>query len=281
MKLTVLVDNQTFIDHYFLGEPALSYLLELSGEKILWDVGYSDVFLSNAVKMGLSLLDLDVIALSHGHLDHTWGLEALVRLYTEAQFEKRDFKKPRLVMHPEALQPRTFHGGDEFGSMLSEGVLRKYFDLVFSGSPLWLTDRLVFLGRIERTNGFEARKPIGKIGKGDHLEDDYMLDDTALAYRSPQGLVIITGCSHSGICNITEYARKVTGEERVADIIGGFHLLEPAEEQLEGTLQYFSRLKPDRLHACHCTDLDSKIALSRTAPIREVGVGMVLEYDCE
>jgi 7,8-dihydropterin-6-yl-methyl-4-(beta-D-ribofuranosyl)aminobenzene 5'-phosphate synthase len=278
MKLTVLVDNQTFIDHYFLGEPALSYLIELDGKKILWDVGYSDVFLSNAVKMGQSLLDLDVVALSHGHLDHTWGLETLVRLYTEAQFEKREFKRPQLVMHPGALDPRTFHGSDEFGSMLSEGILRKYFDLVLADVPVWLTDDLVFLGQVERTNGFEAQKPIGKIGGEKHLEDDYMLDDTALAYRSPQGLVIITGCSHSGICNITEYARKVCDEERVVDVIGGFHLLEPPKEQLVGTLDYFSSLQPERLHACHCTDLGSKIALSKVAPIREVGVGLVLEY---
>jgi 7,8-dihydropterin-6-yl-methyl-4-(beta-D-ribofuranosyl)aminobenzene 5'-phosphate synthase len=278
MKLTVLVDNQTFIDHYFLGEPALSYLIELDGKKILWDVGYSDVFLSNAVKMGQSLLDLDVVALSHGHLDHTWGLETLVRLYTEAQFEKRQFKRPQLVMHPGALDPRTFHGSDEFGSMLSEGILRKYFDLVLADVPVWLTDDLVFLGQVERTNGFEAQKPIGKIGEDDRLEDDYMLDDTALAYRSPQGLVIITGCSHSGICNITEYARRITGEERVIDVIGGFHLIQPIKEQLVGTLDYFAALQPERLHACHCTDLGSKIALSKVAPIREVGVGLVLEY---
>jgi 7,8-dihydropterin-6-yl-methyl-4-(beta-D-ribofuranosyl)aminobenzene 5'-phosphate synthase len=278
MKLTVLVDNQTFIDHYFLGEPALSYLLEIDGKKILWDAGYSDIFLSNAVKMGQSLLDLDVVALSHGHLDHTWGLETLVRLYTEAQFEKREFKKPQLVMHPGALEPRTFHGGDEFGSMLSEGILRKYFDLVLTDSPLWLADKLVFLGQVDRTNGFEAKKPIGKIEGGDRLEDDFMLDDTALAYRSAQGLVIITGCSHSGICNITEYGRKITGDERVMDIIGGFHLIEPAKEQLDSTLDYFAELQPERLHACHCTDLDSKIALSGVAPIKEVGVGMVLEY---
>ena len=278
MKLTVLVDNQTFIDHYFLAEPALSYLIELDGKKILWDVGYSNVFLSNALKMGQSLLDLDIVALSHGHLDHTWGLESLIRLYTEAQFEKRDFRRPQLIMHPGALDSRTFHGGDEFGSMLSKSILNKYFDLVLTDAPVWLTDKLVFLGQVERTNAFEAQKPIGKIGQGNDLKDDFMLDDTALAYRSPQGLVIITGCSHSGICNITEYGRKITGEDRVLDVIGGFHLQEPSKEQLGGTLEYFSGLQPERLHACHCTDLDSKIALSRVAALQEVGVGLVLEY---
>jgi 7,8-dihydropterin-6-yl-methyl-4-(beta-D-ribofuranosyl)aminobenzene 5'-phosphate synthase len=74
MKLTVLADNITLIDHYLNGEPCLSSLIETEGNKILFDTGYSDVFFRNAQKMGTSLFDLDYIMLSHGHLDHTWGL---------------------------------------------------------------------------------------------------------------------------------------------------------------------------------------------------------------
>ena len=60
---------------------------------------------------------------------------------------------------------------------------------------------------------------------GEHYEDDILLDDSALAFRTGKGLVIITGCSHSGICNIIEHAKKVCGEERILDIIGGLHLM--------------------------------------------------------
>ena len=87
MKLTVLVDNNTLIDRYFLAEPGLSFLLEDSGTRVLFDIGYSDIFLKNARKMGLSLLDLNYVVLSHGHLDHSWGLEPLVRLFLEAGIE--------------------------------------------------------------------------------------------------------------------------------------------------------------------------------------------------
>ena len=65
------------------------------------------------------------------------------------------------------------------------------------------------------------------------MEPDHLLDDTALAFRSAEGLVIITGCSHAGICNITEYAREVCGERRVIDIIGGLHLLSPNQNGSE------------------------------------------------
>jgi 7,8-dihydropterin-6-yl-methyl-4-(beta-D-ribofuranosyl)aminobenzene 5'-phosphate synthase len=53
MILTVLVDNNTLIDRYFFTESVLSFLLEDSGIRVLFDTGYSDIFLTNARKMGL------------------------------------------------------------------------------------------------------------------------------------------------------------------------------------------------------------------------------------
>ena len=49
---------------------------------------------------------------------------------------------------------------------------------------------------------------MGKQRKDEDWADDFVLDDTALAYKGRGGLFIITGCSHSGICNIVEYAKK-------------------------------------------------------------------------
>ena len=73
MKLTVLVDNNTFIDEYYFGEPGVSYYIEDGGAKILFDCGYSDVFMANAEKMGIDLGKVDTIVFSHGHNDHTRG----------------------------------------------------------------------------------------------------------------------------------------------------------------------------------------------------------------
>lgn len=67
MRLTVLTDNNSIIDSYFLAEPALSFFIESEGKRILFDTGYSDVFLKNAEKFGLNLLDIDFLVLSHGH----------------------------------------------------------------------------------------------------------------------------------------------------------------------------------------------------------------------
>jgi 7,8-dihydropterin-6-yl-methyl-4-(beta-D-ribofuranosyl)aminobenzene 5'-phosphate synthase len=278
VKLTVLVDNNTLIDRYFYGEPGVSYFIEDEGKRILFDVGYSDVFIRNAQKMNINLLDIDFMVLSHGHLDHTWGLNPLIRLYTEAIIEEIDHKKPTLIAHPLTLLTKALNGLEEIGSTISEEKLSKHFQIKLSQEPVWLTKRLVFLGEIGRENDFEAKKPIGKVVKDDLEEDDYLMDDSVLVYRSLRGLVIITGCSHAGICNIVEYAKEICEDDRIVDIVGGLHLLNPPEEQLRGTLEYMKALQPTEVHACHCTDLDSKIALSKIVNLKEVGVGLVLEY---
>ena len=77
MKLTVLVDNNTFIDKYFYGEPGLCFYIEDGTERILLDTGYSDLFIRNAKKLGIDLSSLTKVVISHGHDDHTGGLPHL------------------------------------------------------------------------------------------------------------------------------------------------------------------------------------------------------------
>ena len=278
MKLTVLIDNNTLIDRYFLAEPGVSYLIETGGKKIIFDLGYSNAFIINARKLVLDLLDLDYVVLSHGHIDHTGGLDPLLRLYLEAAIEKLPLKKPKLVAHPSTFFSKKIGNLPEIGSFVSEETLSGFFDVRLSKNPVQLTERLIFLGEIERENDFEGLRPMGKIRKKGMDKDDFLLDDSALAYRSDAGLVIITGCSHAGICNIIEQARRVCREERVVDIIGGFHLLDPPPIQLQKTVSYLKALKPTAIHACHCTDLNSLLALADAAEMKEVGVGLTLEY---
>ena len=97
-------------------------------------------------------------------------------------------------------------------------------------------------------------------------------------FASDEGLIIITGCSHAGICNIVKQAKSVCGEQPVIDIVGGLHLLKPSPDRLEKTGEYLQNLQLKSLHACHCTSLASKIALAAYCPVQEVGTGMKLEW---
>jgi 7,8-dihydropterin-6-yl-methyl-4-(beta-D-ribofuranosyl)aminobenzene 5'-phosphate synthase len=280
LSLVVLIDNHTLTDRYFGGEPGLSFFIETGGKKILFDTGYSGLFLANAEKMGISMRELDVLVLSHGHLDHSGGLVPLVRYLTEATIEHMAHKVPELVAHPLCFCPKEKPPLQNSGSVLGEAEVRRQFPMNLSARPVWVTDDLVFLGEIPRRFAFEATDP-GKrrirLPDG-RTEPDQLLDDSALVFRSPQGLVIITGCSHAGICNITEYAREVCGEPRVVAIIGGLHLLRPSPGRMEEICAYLRELALEALYACHCTSLSAKITLAGACPIREVGVGLNLSW---
>jgi len=280
MRLTVLVDNHTFIDRYFLAEPAAAYYLEGDGRRLLFDVGYSDVFLRNALRMGLDLCALDTVILSHGHLDHLGGLPWLMRFWQTQPSAARPPARPQLVAHPAALWPKRHPDLGDIGHQLSPAALDEALRLRLTAEPLWLSENLVFLGEIPRRFDFEGRTPLGqRITPAGQVEDDPLADDSAVAWRSSEGLVIITGCAHAGICNIVEYARQVCAEERIRDIIGGLHLLDPPVAQLRGTLDYLRDIRVPRIHAGHCTDLPSRVALAQVVPLAEMGVGLELAYD--
>ena len=277
MEIKVLVDNNTIIDRYFVGEPGVCYLISENDKKIVFDVGYSDIFIKNALQMNETLVDIDYVVISHGHNDHTGGLIYLDTLLRQAKKDSRLSKKVSIVSHPNTFSLKKFEN-ETIGSPLDTEALEKSFSLQLTSKPFWFTEKLVFLGEIERSNDFENKEPIGSCECHGCMVEDYVLDDSAIVYKSMDGLVIITGCSHSGICNIIEYAKKVCQETKIADIIGGFHLLEPNTKQEQQTLKYFEMAKIASIHPCHCTSLHAKIALSKSTHVNEVGVGLNLLY---
>jgi len=270
MKLTVLLDNNTYIDEYYLGEPGVSYLIEDGDTKILMDTGYSGVFLDNAEKLKVDLSDLDVLVLSHGHNDHTGGLSRF--------FESGDRSRVTLVAHPKALD-RKFSDGEEIGSFLRRTEIAGKCRLLQSQTPLKLSERVTWLGEIPRTVEFEEPYAIGETESAGVRRPDYVMDDSALIYNGEKGLYVITGCSHSGVCNILEYAMKVSGARRVQGLIGGFHLFNDHSPRTAGTVSYIQKLNIPELYPCHCTSFAVRASIHRALPVKEVGVGLTLVWE--
>ena len=104
------------------------------------------------------------------------------------------------------------------------------------------------------------------------------MERNALIYKSKKGLFIITGCSHSGICNICEHAKKVCSEEKIYGIIGGFHLFDD-DEKLAQTVKYFVDNKIEMLYPCHCVSLAAKHRMMENLNVQEVGVSLVLNVE--
>ncbi|SDX81553.1 MBL fold metallo-hydrolase [Eubacterium barkeri] len=269
MKLTILVDNHTLIDEYYLGEPGVSYYIEDGENRVLFDTGYSEVLLSNARRAGIHLEDLTHIVLSHGHNDHTNGLRFLQ--------ENIDLSGVMLCAHPHCFLPK--YDGEEFiGAPYNSAEIERITRYTPTSGVRHLSERLIFLGEIPRENDFEACPTIGRTIVDGCVAADTLRDDSALVYQNGEGIFIMTGCSHSGICNIVDYAQKVCGEERILGVLGGFHLLEDSP-QLDGTIAHLKANRIDAVYPCHCVSLLAKTKMMAALPVQEVGVGMVIEID--
>ena len=135
---------------------------------------------------------------------------------------------------------------------------------------------MTYLGEIPQHFSFEPRIPIGMTKHENKLMPDLLLDDSALVYHSVNGLFIITGCSHSGICNIIETAKLLSNESRILGVIGGFHLFD-VDERLAQTIDYLKSNQIELLAPCHCVSFHAKAEISKSLSLIEVGSGSSLE----
>jgi len=220
----------------FESEHGLAFFIETAHKKILFDTGASGLFLKNAAILGINPREADMIVLSHGHWDHGNGLEHMEGL--------------SLVCHPGCFDRRYRKSGKSYlGLSLSEEELRKRYDVQTFREPHKLCDHTWFLGEIPRWNSFEAKKTKYILEGG---EEDFIMDDSGLATVTDQGLVVISGCAHSGICNMVEYAMSVSGVSKVAAVVGGFHL-RAVNNQTRRTITYLKNLGVKQVLPSHCT----------------------------
>lgn len=135
MKLKVLEDNNTFIDKYYLGEPAVSYYIEDEDVKILFDTGYSDAFIKNARSMNINLKEINKIVISHGHNDHTGGLKYL--------FENINNKNIELIAHTECFNKKVCEN-EYIGTSMTKEELEQVCNLKLTKNPLKISDNITF-----------------------------------------------------------------------------------------------------------------------------------------
>lgn len=260
MNIYILTEN--IAGGAFLAEHGLSYLIEIDKEKILLDTGHSDVFLKNAQSLGFDLQkEVNTIVLSHGHWDHGDGLEYI--------------QNKILITHPASFLSR-FRKKDHspIGLKLSKLEIENRFRLKEISTSYQITSNLWFLGEIPRSNDFESKETDFEF---EDYSPDFVLDDSALVGKINDELVVITGCSHSGICNICEHAKQVTGISKIRAVIGGFHLKQD-NLQTQNTIDYFKKNKVRTLLPSHCTALPALSVFYSSFQIKQLKTGMVLDF---
>lgn len=236
MKLIVLSENRK--QNECLNEDGLSLYIEVGQNKFLLDTGITDLFIKNAEILGIDIEAIKTIVLSHGHWDHGNGLKWL-----------RDNKT--IIMHPESFTKRYSirRNMDYAGLNQTFQEMENKFNVIQTKEPYKILENVWFLGEIERNNDFEA-KTFPTVLEGG--ETDYLTDDSGIVIKTDKGLIVISGCSHSGICNTVEYAKKVAQDNNIVAVIGGFHLKE-LDEVTEKTIRYFIDNNIQSAYVGHCT----------------------------
>jgi 7,8-dihydropterin-6-yl-methyl-4-(beta-D-ribofuranosyl)aminobenzene 5'-phosphate synthase len=234
--------------------------------RVLFDSGITpDGLVENMRRLEISPHDIDIVVLSHGHWDHTTGMAGLIRALGRVNVP--------VLIHPEFWSRRriALPGAPVELPSTSRGALEGAgFEIVERRQPSFLLDgSLLVTGEVDRTTGFEQGHPLFQAHRDGHWQPDpLILDDQALVARvRGKGLVILTGCAHSGVVNIVRYVRKLTGEDRVHAVIGGFHLGGPLFEQIIApTCDALAGFAPDHLVPSHCTGWRATHALAARFP---------------
>jgi len=274
VAIKVLCENTASLENAELvARHGLSTMLEVVSKdfgqlNVLLDTGPSaEATIANAQTMGVDLSKTNIIVISHGHGDHAGGL---VGILTHLK------KRIPVLAHPQTFSPKLRIKpflrsiGPRY---LREDVERSGGVIIAARNPVPLAPGVFTTGEIERVTPFERPEGFRTVSEGSFRED-LLVDDQALAVSiDGKGLAVISGCAHSGIVNSVIQAKKVTGENRVHAVIGGFHLEGADETRIEATVRELKNLEPSLVCPGHCTGFKATRRLSeafedRCKPLR-------------
>ena len=252
-----------------LAEHGFSMLLTVrKGERthrFLFDAGTTpDGVAENLRRLDIDPGSIEAIVCSHGHFDHTTGIDGLIRAVGRANMP--------VLIHPHFWRRRrsSCPASSRWRSRRPAGARLEDagFDVIEDVQPSFLFDGSVLVtGEVPRVSGYEPGFPPQQAWLGDRWEPDpLVLDDQAVVINvRDKGLVVLTGCGHAGIVNICRYARRLTGDQPLYAALGGFHLNGPLFEPLiPRVLDDLHAMSPQVLVPAHCTGWRAQHAMSRS-----------------
>lgn len=242
-----MCENSVF-DRGILGEHGLAVLVEVDGEKILFDTGAGLTLLHNAEKLGIGLRDVGTAVLSHGHFDHTGGLKASLEAAGHIRvYAHEDVFGPKYRI--DRGQPPSYIGVPWPRSELEDAGV----EFVLNRAALSLRDGVFLTGEIPRTEPYEEVEERCYLKVGGEFVRDPVRDDQALVVETPRGICVLLGCAHSGVVNTLNHVTRLTGERKLYAVIGGMHLAWSDEARLVRTLEELERFEIQLVAPCHCT----------------------------
>ncbi|UDQ99096.1 MBL fold metallo-hydrolase [Lentisphaerota bacterium WC36G] len=241
-RLTVISENSVF-KKGLMAEHGVSFFIEYNGKKILFDAGQGFAIAHNTEKLGINLKKLDAVAISHGHYDHVNGLGEVSDLLASTPIHA----------HPKIFQKRySLHTDGTLHNIGIDPNLKNKFNFKYNESATEIVPGCFLTGNIPFQNHFEICNENFYIDK-QCKQQDLMPDDQALYFKTAKGLIIVLGCSHTGVINAINYVKKLSNCTKVLAVIGGMHLKKASEFQQKNTLESLKELNIKYLYANHCT----------------------------
>jgi 7,8-dihydropterin-6-yl-methyl-4-(beta-D-ribofuranosyl)aminobenzene 5'-phosphate synthase len=264
------IDGRTVVDPLRAEHGFSALVTVVSGEQrrhVLFDTGLSpDGMVGNMRRLGIDPKEAEAVVLSHGHFDHTTGLDGFVRAVGRPNLP--------VIIHPEFWSRRrlAIPGREPFEMPVTSrsAVIDAGFEVIEDRRPSFLLGGSVLItGEVDRTTPFEQGFPVHQAFRDDAwVPDPLILDDQALiVHVRDKGLVVLTGCGHAGIVNIVRYAQRLTNVSKVHAVLGGFHLSGPLFDPIvDATCDALAGVAPDVIVPAHCTGLRAVRALADRLP---------------
>lgn len=266
VQITSLMDDRLTGRKDLLCEHGLSMHVACHGKNILFDCGSSEKTLYNAQKLGLDLSKLDAVVLSHAHYDHAGGF----------RFLAQKFPVNRLYTGPGFFAPKYAESGSCYKN-LSAGFEREFV------KEKGIVHRCVegaeeILPGVWAISGFPQTEPMETIPErflrltDTGLEPDDFHDEVCLALETDEGLVLLAGCAHPGILNMTRRVNALLGKPITA-IFGGTHLVEADAGRIEYTVDALCGLGLKTLGLSHCSGEQAEALLRQRKDVAACRLG--------
>lgn len=266
------------------GEWGFAALVVADGHRILFDTGaHPDTVLRNARALHIDLSNVPDVILSHHHLDHTAGLVALRRAYARTN----PAALARAHVGAGIFRSRTDGNGTaEANTMIAAkrdyesagGTFVEYTGTRELYPGIWLTGPVP--RKYPEKNWSPGRRL--RLADGKTIEDN-LPEDQSLVIVTDKGLVVISGCGHSGVINTLDYVRAKISPDPVYAALGGFHLYQASDETLAWTASKLREFGLRNLLGAHCTGIEAVYRLRqltgldrKTAAVGAVGGGFNL-----
>lgn len=254
-KVTILCENCVFRNIGAIAEHGWAVFIETDQGNFLFDTGQGKSIVNNAQYFNKDLSTIKGIIISHHHIDHTGGL-----LDVLGQIDKvKVYSHPGLFKNSYVIDKgKQRNIGIPFRREILESRGAQF---KFNTSFREIAPGLMLSGEIPRLTEFEKGSKKFLLKTKEVYAQDLIFDDQTLIVNTEKGLIIILGCSHSGMINIINHIIDKTGQNHIRTIIGGTHLGPASEETKEKTIQALKKYDIEKIGVSHCTGLETSMRL--------------------